>query len=172
MKKWALCGDGIPNWVTIEGKPRCLQNRKRCLRCSPFGLHNTRRVTPPQEHETVCVGCSRIYVHRKSSGHSRTRCNSCMANAWKTARKQRCLSYKGGICARCGYSKCLRSLIFHHRNPAEKKFGIAGSHCRKWEVVQEELDKCDLLCTNCHGEEHERLEKISACGTIGSASSL
>ena len=47
-------------------------------------------------------------------------------------------------------------MLFHHRDPATKKFGIsmAGS-IQAWETIKEELDKCDLLCSNCHAELHD-----------------
>lgn len=54
----------------------------------------------------------------------------------------------------------MRVLSFHHRDPSEKKFIISGNHCRKWEIVREELDKCDLLCANCHMELHDELQGV------------
>ena len=30
--------------------------------------------------------------------------------------------------------------------------------CLSWEKLKIELDKCDLLCSNCHMEEEERLQ--------------
>jgi hypothetical protein len=30
------CAGKFPTWVTIDGRPRNLSNRKRCLSCSPF----------------------------------------------------------------------------------------------------------------------------------------
>ena len=68
--------------------------------------------------------------------------------------KQKAIEYKGGKCLSCGYFKCNTSLVFHHRNPDEKEFEI-GSKLAKWETIKQELDKCDLLCLNCHGEVHE-----------------
>ena len=41
-----LCTRPFPNWVTIDGSRRNLSNRKYCLDCSPFGLHNTRQFEP------------------------------------------------------------------------------------------------------------------------------
>lgn len=79
-------------------------------------------------------------------------------NARRFSLKEKCLKYKGGKCESCGYSKSKRALTFHHINSKEKEFGIGGSHCRKWEDIKAELDKCQLLCMNCHMEEHERLD--------------
>jgi hypothetical protein len=60
--------------------------------------------------------------------------------------------YKGGACALCGYACCLRALEFHHLSPATKRFSIAGSHTRSWKSLRTELDKCILVCSNCHDE--------------------
>ena len=50
----------------------------------------------------------------------------------------------------------MAALHFHHRNPAEKDFSISGAHARSWVSISGELDKCDLVCANCHAEIHER----------------
>ena len=74
--------------------------------------------------------------------------------------KTKAIEYKGGRCERCGYDKSPRSLVFHHRDPAEKDFAIGGNgHSRAWDRVKIGLDKCDLLCANCHGEVHEQWEQ-------------
>lgn len=75
--------------------------------------------------------------------------------AWRKRTKQRAVDYKGGKCAHCGYNKCNDAFDFHHKDPAKKDFGIAASgHCRSWQEIQNELDKCILLCSNCHRELH------------------
>jgi len=72
--------------------------------------------------------------------------------------KQKALKYAGGKCILCGYSKSSRALVFHHRDESQKSFGIAERGLtRGWERVRSEIDKCDLLCMNCHMEVHEEL---------------
>ena len=70
--------------------------------------------------------------------------------------KAKAVEYKGGKCHECGYFKSLAALTFHHRKPEEKDFSISG-RVVKWEKLRPELDKCDLLCSNCHHEEHEKI---------------
>lgn len=71
-------------------------------------------------------------------------------------RKYEAIFQRGGKCEKCGYDKNLAALDFHHQNPEEKKFQI---DMRKFsntnlETLKEELDKCILLCANCHREHH------------------
>lgn len=82
-----------------------------------------------------------------------------MSNIRRYVYKRRAIAYKGGKCELCGYDKCERALTFHHRNPEEKSFSISGGHCRSWKSFCAEVDKCDLLCMNCHMEVHEQLDK-------------
>lgn len=69
--------------------------------------------------------------------------------------KQLCVTYKGGECSKCGYNKCIGALDFHHLNPDEKDFSIG--HLKNYsfsDKIKKELDKCVLLCSNCHREKH------------------
>lgn len=75
--------------------------------------------------------------------------------------RQKALEYKGGKCSRCGYDRCLDALEFHHID-GRKDFGLSqGSLTRSWERVEKELQKCILICANCHREEHEKLRSLS-----------
>ena len=67
------------------------------------------------------------------------------------------IEYKGGSCAMCGYNKCDSALQFHHKDPKTKRFVLSGNHCRNWESLKTELDKCELVCANCHSEIHSNL---------------
>ena len=71
------------------------------------------------------------------------------------------IEYKGGCCSICGYSKCVAALEFHHTDAAQKEFGISSKgYTRSWDKVKNELDKCILVCSNCHREIHEELQKL------------
>ena len=70
------------------------------------------------------------------------------------------IEYKGGCCQFCGYNKCKNALEFHHIDRKQKEFGISQSGCtRSFAKIKIELDKCVMLCANCHREEHARLEE-------------
>lgn len=69
--------------------------------------------------------------------------------------KSRSIEYKGGKCEKCNYSKCIEALEFHHTDPNEKDFGLSAKGLtHSWDKIKNELDKCILLCANCHREEH------------------
>lgn len=69
--------------------------------------------------------------------------------------KLEALEYKGGSCEKCGYDKCPGALGFHHLDPSQKDFGISRVRGRNLnEIIKKELDKCMLLCANCHAETH------------------
>jgi 5-methylcytosine-specific restriction endonuclease McrA len=69
--------------------------------------------------------------------------------------------YKGGSCMICGYKNCQRSLSFHHLNPKEKDFDLSSRGLtRSWERIKKEIDKCVLLCANCHMEVHDGITQL------------
>ena len=72
--------------------------------------------------------------------------------------RQMAVEYKGGKCEICGYSRCIDALEFHHNDLAEKRFGISEKgYTRSWKEVMKELDKCIMICANCHRELHAQL---------------
>jgi len=74
--------------------------------------------------------------------------------------KSSLIEYKGSCCSICGYDRCINALSFHHMDPKEKDFTI-GEYTRKGypdiTKLYEEIDKCILVCMNCHAEIHSGL---------------
>lgn len=100
------------------------------------------------------------YVYR--NGENRYRCKKCSADNVRRRRyrlKEKAVEYKGGKCEFCGYNKCIDALEFHHKNPEEKDFGISSGETKSWEKIKNELDKCLMLCANCHREIHSNDNK-------------
>ena len=67
----------------------------------------------------------------------------------------------GDKCQLCGYNKCIKALEFHHINPEEKDFTFDKAKSKSWETTNLELQKCILVCANCHREIHDNLEAFS-----------
>lgn len=101
--------------------------------------------------------CKKHGLTEFSEGN-RQRCKKCMVESVTKRRrklKKMAVEYKGGECSICGYSKCINALQFHHLNPSQKSFSISATgHTRSWDKIKIELDKCILVCANCHLELH------------------
>lgn len=157
------CAVPFPINIKIENKHYKLTNRKNCLKCVPFKQRKQQTKFLLPTIDLICTQCTRIYAyhHAHPQGHTKTKCNSCLVNDRRFGLKKKCVEYKGGKCEHCGYKKSLRALNFHHKDPTQKDFGISGKHCYSWERIKAELDKCILLCSNCHMEVHEELDNVS-----------
>jgi len=107
---------------------------------------------------------SKKIAGKKRNLRSRKYCLKCSPFMEKRGRrsfKQDAVNYCGGCCVLCGYDKCLSALTFHHVDPSSKSFGISvKGHLVSWERAKKELEKCVLLCKNCHTEIEEKVSKL------------
>lgn len=80
------------------------------------------------------------------------------------AKKLKCIQHRGGNCKKCGIDLLEKPWLahFHHRDPKEKSFGIMALIGESLSVlnIESELEKCDLLCANCHAETHFNIESF------------
>ena len=97
-----------------------------------------------------------FYITKKS-GYVCKQCLTDNATVRRHNMKERAIKYKGGKCQVCGYHKFRGALEFHHVSDNKELDNFTG---KSWDKLVKELDKCILLCANCHREEHNRLEKI------------
>lgn len=115
----------------------------------------------PHTKKHQCIHCNEQDV-TQFYGKNKEVCKPCFnrlsVQRWN-AQKQKAVEYKGGKCVYCGYSKCLSALEFHHRDPSEKEFAWDMMRKQAWDKVVTELDKCDLVCANCHREQHEKMRQ-------------
>ena len=79
--------------------------------------------------------------------------------------KETLIQYKGGKCELCGYHRCNSALEFHHIDPSQKDFTIAQkNNYKNIEELKKELNKCILVCANCHREIHSGLIQLNING--------
>ncbi len=107
-------------------------------------------------NELVCVDCGSKFEGK----YNYQRCQTCRIRESRNRRKKKALKYKGNKCYLCDYNKCDRSLVFHHVEASKKDFIVSASIRYSWKRVKKELNKCVLLCRNCHGEVHAGLVEI------------
>ncbi len=99
------------------------------------------------------------FRRQTSNGRESWYCRECYTARQRRMRydkKNRAVAYKGGCCSMCGYKKCVNALEFHHTDPSTKEVenDFMGW---SWKRIQEEIDKCILVCSNCHREIHAEL---------------
>jgi hypothetical protein len=77
--------------------------------------------------------------------------------------KEMAVIYKGGKCEICGYDKCNWAFDFHHIDKTKKEYSISSNSTLSWDKVKIEVDKCIMLCANCHRELHynEHIKKFN-----------
>lgn len=84
-------------------------------------------------------------------------CRSAYATERRVKIKQMAVEYLGGSCQRCNLTTTKYCVYdFHHRDPSQKDFSLSKVN-KSFERLKPELDKCDLLCANCHRLVHDEL---------------
>lgn len=111
----------------------------------------------------TCPICEKNFI---SNNAARIYCYDCVPKGLSSKEriklvlrllKHKLILYKGGKCERCGYDKCDGALQFHHKNPLEKEFALSQVNLNSeytLDRLYKEVDKCELLCANCHAEVH------------------
>jgi hypothetical protein len=75
-------------------------------------------------------------------------------NARKREKKLRAIAHMGGCCADCSGTFHPAAMDFHHLDESAKENNVAALLAGGWERVVAELEKCVLLCANCHRTRH------------------
>lgn len=117
----------------------------------------------------LCRYCGKEYPENyfgvalttKNKVYRRHKCRYCYFDTKKSLsvkRKQWIDNFKrNGSCSGCGISD-YRVLDFHHKGKEKKEFGIAFGNAEKYGFsrIKREIEKCELLCANCHRIKHSK----------------
>lgn len=93
---------------------------------------------------------------------ARYQCKSCWNKRTAKDQQDKVILLKteyGGKCAKCGYDKCIDALEFHHLDPSIKEFHLGEHRGRSLENLRQEMEKCILVCRNCHTELHFEMKQ-------------
>lgn len=112
-----------------------------------------------EEKIKICPICQKTF---STNINNRIYCYDCSPSQdsgkfRKRAVKHQLILYKGGKCEKCGYNNCEGALQFHHIDPSKKEFILSEFEVTKFcslDDLKREVDKCQLLCANCHAEVH------------------
>ncbi len=116
-----------------------METSKRCRTCNkskPLGSFQ-RRAEAADGRAYVCKECK--------NAHRKVACDA-------MRKKVGDLKVATG-CAKCGYDAHPAALHFNHLDPSTKKFNIGASMGIRWDRIEEEIAKCEVLCANCHAIE-------------------
>lgn len=152
-----------------------------CLNChaeehDQLPGHRGVQPIPSGAADRVCTQCRTVYptaYFYVMAGRTATECKTCFrerVNRRCDLRRDTLIAEAGGGCRVCGYKRSVSALTFHHREPAAKSFTVSMKWGSPLEVLRAEAQKCDLLCLNCHAEEHERLRLLVGPSGIAPAS--
>ncbi len=153
-------GSGLPG-LTPEASPNLAGDHLRiasqaALDRSPYRVYDS-----VMKQESNCIVCGTV-LHGKQTKFCSLLCKNRYHQSY-SAQKNRGVTRKldlvraaGGRCSICGYNRNLAALAFHHSDSAEKDFKLdmRSLSNRTLQSVMVELDKCILVCQNCHAELH------------------
>lgn len=130
-----------------------LPKEKRCPRCKeikPAIMFNTRKRPYGITLRAWCLKCTKKYQAEKYK-EQKEDIKKYMSTLYKYVNN---LKRKSG-CLYCDENDPV-CLVFHHRNSEEKEMAISRAIASKWKLerLQKEINKCDILCANCHRKLH------------------
>lgn len=119
-----------------------MRNGKKCVRCD-------QDLTGKQSKfcSKKCKAKTHTYYQGNTNGRQKR---------VSRERKLKLIEMSGGSCEECGYRKNLAALSFHHIDPENKAFCLDARKLSntRWDSIVAEWEKCQLLCLNCHAENH------------------
>lgn len=103
---------------------------KRCMRCNSL----------PKTGCKLCQDCLTKDTKRQANK--------------RRDNKKRAVLFLGGKCKRCGLESIIMDIYDFHHNTDEKETEITKILNKSFERIKKELEKCILLCANCHRLTH------------------
>lgn len=137
-----------------------------------YNLKTSGKAGAKSKHEVydnhkVCIKCTErkhtdLFRRRKDRNNWSSYCKTCESKSLIDAEKKLkmdAIVYLGSVCNSCSNSYDNRCYDFHHTEPEHKDFNIASNRALSLKKIKPELDKCILLCANCHHVTHKIIKE-------------
>lgn len=143
------------------GPPAAFDFHHRDARAKRFGIGKFNGpwgelLAEAEKCDMLCANCHRI---RHAAEDVRSKGGAVVD--YRRRLKVRAVEYMGGCCYECDVSGPSAIFDFHHVDGSDKRFGIGEDGIpRRWDKIVAELEKCVMLCANCHREVHAGVRTI------------
>ena len=100
----------------------------------------------------TCRDCNRVRINQWYKDNRNHRQE--LTNRHNQEKKRLAVKHFGGKCHDCGgiFPQCVYA--FHHLDPSLKDYNPSKAMTGKLDKMWKELDKCIMLCANCHMIRH------------------
>ena len=100
-----------------------------------------------------CTPCVVLYNKSKMTEEKKARYAQ-TSREKRRVNKTWAVGHKGMVCEHCDNTFHVSAFDFHHKDPSEKEMDVGLMMTRPRDYLIRELDKCILLCANCHRIHH------------------
>ena len=111
---------------------------KKDYLCKHCGTTDPEAFFKANSMKSCCLKCHTLHTHQRLR-----------------ETKLKAIDYLGGKCSKCNITGVPAIFDFHHKDPKEKDFNWGKKRTSNFDSLKKELDKCILLCSNCHRELHD-----------------
>lgn len=132
--------ESIINQLTVKACSHCKTEK-------PVGEFHANK-SKADGLSSLCRACQNLAskkYYQKNVGKMRER-----NNLTNQKRRESLRRLKSNPCSDCGQTFPFYVMEFDHREPVQKEFNIADSIKKSRDSFNRELQKCDLVCSNCH----------------------
>lgn len=123
---------------------------KVCSKCkvqkplTDFGKHPLGRF----QRQSVCRECRKVNWRKWREKNKPMQ--AARAAKQRQTNQKKFLDFKSTLkCNRCGFSHPA-ALVFHHKDPKHKDFNVSTKRFGSIKILEREIAKCEVLCSNCH----------------------
>jgi len=109
----------------------------------------------------VCANCGKTYDGPRNKYCSDECFAAVCSGQWQDGKARRrkkkrdiIVAAKNRPCQDCGGKFPHYVMDLHHRDPSDKDFTLSSSMGKSIPAILDEIEKCDVLCANCHRERH------------------